>query len=171
MKKGELILCQTEDGLSEVNLRASDGTVWLTQLEISELFDTSKQNVSFHLQNIFADRELLENSVVKYSLTTAIEQLNRIVTMYLDYAEDQAKQRSTMTMAHWSDKLDSFLKFNERDLLMHPGKVKMLVAKKLAEDRYRQFDDNRKKHVAIEADEDDIHELEAFIEQIDRSED
>ena len=71
MKKGELILYQTEDGISEVNLRASDGTVWLTQLEIAKLFETSKQNISLHLQNVFADRELLESSVVKDSLTTA----------------------------------------------------------------------------------------------------
>ena len=82
MKKGELILYQTEDGLSEVSLRASDGTVWLTQLEMAELFDTSKQNISLHLQNVFADRELLENSVVKDSLTTASDGKRYQVKLY-----------------------------------------------------------------------------------------
>ena len=89
--------------------------------------------------------------------------------MYLDYAEDQAKQRKTITMAHWSDKLDTFLQFNERDLLTHAGKVEMAVAKKLAEERYQQFDDSRRKRKAIEADEADIRELEAFIKKADQS--
>ena len=82
MKSGELILYQTEDGLAEVSLRASDGTVWLTQLEMAELFETSKQNISLHLQNVFADRELLENSVVKESLTTASDGKRYQVKLY-----------------------------------------------------------------------------------------
>ena len=53
--KGELILYQTEDGESQIQLRALDGTVWLTQAEIAELFDATKQNVSLHLKNIFED--------------------------------------------------------------------------------------------------------------------
>ena len=71
--KGELILYQTEDGESQIQLRALDGTVWLTQAEIAELFDTTKQNVSLHLKNIFEDSELDEDSVVKESLTTAAD--------------------------------------------------------------------------------------------------
>lgn len=71
--KGELIVYQTEDGLTEIQLRALDGTVWLTQGELAELFDTTKQNVSLHLRNIFDDNELRENSVVKESLTTALD--------------------------------------------------------------------------------------------------
>ena len=71
--KGEMILYQTEDGKAQINLRAIDGTVWLSQMEIAHLFDTSKQNVSLHLQNIFADEELAEDSVVKESLTTAAD--------------------------------------------------------------------------------------------------
>jgi len=71
--KGEIIIYRTEDGLSRIQLRAADGTVWLTQAEIAELFDTSKQNVSLHLKNLFDDKELDENSVVKDSLTTAAD--------------------------------------------------------------------------------------------------
>lgn len=72
-------------------------------------------------------------------------------------------------MVHWSDKLDAFLQFNERDLLTHAGKVEMAVAKKLAEKRYQQFDDSRRKNKAIEADEADIRELEAFTKQAEQS--
>ena len=85
--------------------------------------------------------------------------------MYLDYAEDQAKQRRTITMAQWSDKLDAFLKFNERDLLTHAGKVTAAVAEKLATKRYREFATQRRKQAAIENDEADIRELEAFAKQ------
>lgn len=71
--KGEIIIYRTEDGLSRIQLRAAEGTVWLTQAEIAELFDTSKQNVSLHLKNLFSDNELSETSVVKESLTTAAD--------------------------------------------------------------------------------------------------
>ncbi|MBS0984064.1 RhuM family protein [Gluconobacter cerinus] len=71
MSNGEIILYTTEDGKQTIQLRAIQGTVWLTQAEIAELFDTTKQNVSLHLNNIFADGELLPESVVKESLITA----------------------------------------------------------------------------------------------------
>lgn len=325
---GELIIYQTDDGLAEINLRAIEGTVWLTQNDMADLFDTTKQNISLHLKNIFEDNELVEDSVVKESLTTAadnkqyqtklynldailavgfrvrsprgsqfrrwantvlkeylvkgfamddarlkqadkwdyfdewlarirdirasekrfyqkvkdlyttavdydktseqaqlffkkvqnkmlwavtgqtaaeliaarsdankpnmgvttfqgsivrkgdvgiaknylqqneIEELNRIVTMYLDYAEDQAQKRKTITMDQWADKLDAFLEFNERDLLTHAGKIQMKVAQKLAADRYDDFDAKRKKAEAIAADAEDIQELEALEKQL-----
>ena len=71
MSNGELIIYQTADGLAGINLRAVEGTVWLTQNEMAELFDTTKQNVSLHLNNIFEANELAEDSVVKDPLTTA----------------------------------------------------------------------------------------------------
>lgn len=69
----ELILYQTEDGLARVQLRAVDGSAWLTQLEIAELFATTKQNVSLHVQNVLKEGELRRDSVVKESLTTAAD--------------------------------------------------------------------------------------------------
>ncbi|HCY36830.1 MAG: hydroxyacid dehydrogenase [Candidatus Margulisiibacteriota bacterium] len=89
-----------------------------------------------------------------------IKDLNEIVTMYLDYAERQARQRKTVTMEQWSDKLDAFLKFNEQELLTHAGKIKAEVVKKIAEERYEQFDRKRKIEEAKIADEEDIKELE-----------
>ncbi len=71
--KGELILYRTEDGQTTIQLRAVDGTAWLTQADIAALFDTTKQNVSLHLKNIFADKELDPSAVVKESLTTAAD--------------------------------------------------------------------------------------------------
>jgi hypothetical protein len=68
-----LILYTTEDGKSRLQLRADEQTVWLTQLEMANLFDATKQNISLHLKNLFEDVELIENSVVKESLTTAVD--------------------------------------------------------------------------------------------------
>jgi hypothetical protein len=317
MSEGELILYSTEDGAATIGLRAVGGTVWLTQLEIAELFDTSKQNVSLHINNILSESELEANSVVKESLTTAadgksyrtkvynldiilavgyrvrsprgtqfrrwattilreylvkgfamddarlkqadqwdyfdirdirasekrfyhkvrdlyataidydktseqaqaffkkvqnkmlwavtgktaaeliesrsdaeapnmgltswkgavvrkadigtaknylraeeVEELNRIVVMYLDYAEDQAKRRRAVTMAEWSDKLDAFLSFNEREVLTHAGRLRMDVAQQLAAERFEVFDANRRAAEAVAADEADIAALE-----------
>jgi hypothetical protein len=80
-----LILYTTEDGKSQIQLRAEDQTVWLTQNEVAELFATSKQNVSLHLQNIFEDEELEEPATVKESLTVQIEgsrEVRRTQTLY-----------------------------------------------------------------------------------------
>jgi hypothetical protein len=68
-----LILYTTEDGRSQIKLRADQQTVWLTQLEMAELFDATKQNVSLHLKNVFQDGELNPAAVVKESLTTAAD--------------------------------------------------------------------------------------------------
>jgi len=68
-----LILYTSEDGKTRLQLRADGQTIWLTQLEIAELFQTTKQNVSLHAKNIFEDGELLPDSVVKDSLTTAAD--------------------------------------------------------------------------------------------------
>ena len=328
MSEGELILYTTDDGEAEIGLRAIDGTVWLTQAEMAELFATTKQNVSLHMNNILADGELPAESVVKESLITAadgktyrtkiynldailavgyrvrsprgtqfrrwattvlreylvkgfvmnddrlgqaerwdyfdewlarirdirasekrfyqkvrdlfatavdydktseqaqtffkkiqnkmlwavtgktaaelikdrsnpdapnmgltswkgsvvrkgdvgtaknylnsdeIEELNRIVVMYLDYAEDQAKIRRTVTMAEWDEKLDAFLSFNERDLLTHAGRIRMDVAKKLATSRFEVFDTMRRDEEALASDEADFEELEQVAEAL-----
>ncbi len=89
-----------------------------------------------------------------------IKDLNEIVTMYLDYAERQARKRQTVTMAQWAEKLDAFLEFNEQEILTNAGKVKAEVAKKIAEDRYEEFDNKRKKAEALAADEEDLKQLE-----------
>ena len=68
-----------------------------------------------------------------------IKALERIVSMYLDYAENQASRQIPMKMADWVEKLDAFLKFNEYDVLKNAGKVSHEVAKELAEQQYESF--------------------------------
>jgi len=67
----EILMYQTEDGKTKIEVRMEDETVWLTQVQMAELFQTSKQNISLHINNIFKEGELNELSVVKEYLTTA----------------------------------------------------------------------------------------------------
>ena len=81
----QLILYSSEDGQSRVQLRADRGTVWLSQLDMAELFSSSKQNISMHLKNIYQDGELDPVATVKEYLTVQNEggrDVRRIVTLY-----------------------------------------------------------------------------------------
>ena len=69
----DLILYTSEDGKSRVSLYARDGSVWLNQQQMAELFATSKPNISMHISNILKDKELDSNSVIKDYLTTALD--------------------------------------------------------------------------------------------------
>lgn len=330
MSTGEIILYQSDDGLVSIKLRAIEGTVWLTQEEVADLFSKGRSTITEHMQNILSDGEVIESSVCRnfrrtardgkeysvlhYNLdmilavgyrvrsprgtqfrkwantvlkeylikgfvmnderlkqadqwdyfdewltrirdirasekrfyqkmkdlfTTAVdydksskqaqlffkkvqnkmlwavtgqtaaeilenrsdptkpnmgltswqgkkvrkgdvitaknylqqdelEKLNRIVTMYLDYAEEQARNRKTINMLQWEEKLDAFLKFNEHELLTHAGKVQMEVAEKLALEKYNEFDNHRKKSEALAADMEDFDEIEKIIKDLEK---
>ena len=68
--KGQFLVYPSEDGRVKIEVRLENETVWLTQQQMAELFQTSKQNVGQHLKNIFEGEELAENSVVKNFFTT-----------------------------------------------------------------------------------------------------
>lgn len=306
MSEGEIVLYNTEDGLARVQLRATDGTVWLTQAQMAELFATSRPNITQHLTAVFESGECDEGAVCKQDLLTAadgkryrttlyrleailavgyrvrsvrgvqfrqwattrlrdylvkgfvldearlrdpgpfdyfdellekirdirasekrfyqkvrdvyatatdytarsdaaqiffatvqnkmlhavtgktagelivaranaaapnmglqswkggkvrkgdvdtaknylsaeeVSDLNRIVTMFLDFAEDQARRRKVMTMAEWSERLDAFLAFNDRNVLANAGRVGADDAKRIARERFETFDAERR---------------------------
>jgi hypothetical protein len=96
-----------------------------------------------------------------------IEQLDRIVVMYLDYAEDQARRRRVMTMRDWEEKLDAFLRFNERDVLTHAGKLRADVAEALAWERYETFDAARREGERFAADATDMAALEGLARDLE----
>ncbi|CAN5312838.1 RhuM family protein [soil metagenome] len=84
-------------------------------------------------------------TVAKNYLTQEeIAELNRIVTMYLDFAEDQARRHNPMHMRDWEKKLDAFLQFNERNILTHAGKVSKELADGHAHDQFARFDTERR---------------------------
>ena len=70
---GQFLVYQTEDGKLKIDVRFEGETVWLTQQHMTELFQTSKQNVSLHIQNIYEERELERGATVKESLTVQLE--------------------------------------------------------------------------------------------------
>jgi len=322
----DIIIFPAPDGKPIVNLRVQDGSVWLTQIEIADLFQTSKQNVSLHIKNVLAEKELPEAATVKESLTVQtegsrqvnrktllynlemilavgyrvksvrgtqfrqwattnlreylvkgfvinderlknpggwdyfdellarireirasekrfyqkvrdlftlsadykddeaaahqffaevqnkmlyavtrhtaaelvvkradpkqpnmalqswsgtrvrkadvivaknyllaaeVDELNRIVVMFLDYAEDQAKRKKQLTLADWRANVGRFLEFNERKVLKNAGAVSHDDMKKIAERRYETFDEQRRAAEALAADREDVAELEA----------
>ncbi|MCO4889826.1 virulence RhuM family protein [Cupriavidus sp. WGtm5] len=332
MRTGELILYTTEDGGTRIRLRAEGGTVWLSQLEMADLFQTSVPNINMHVKNVLEEGELSESATIKESLivrqegtrqvrravklynldmilavgyrvrshrgtqfrqwatthlreflvkgfvmdderlkdpggwdyfdeliqrirdirasekrfyqkirdiyATAVDYdgtteqaqrffaktqnkmlwaitghtaaeliaarsdssqpnmgltswkggrvrrgdvgvaknylqqpevdaLNRIVVMYLDYAESMALRRKTMTMQDWADKLDAFLAFNEREVLTHAGKISAEVAERLALERYTEFETKRRDAERLAADAEDVAALERIEQQLD----
>lgn len=71
IEENKIIMYTTDDGKVEIEVQVEDENVWLTQNSMAKLFDTTKQNISLHIKNIFDEYELNENSVVKENLTTA----------------------------------------------------------------------------------------------------
>jgi hypothetical protein len=94
-----------------------------------------------------------------------IRQLNRIVTMYLDYAETQAERRQVLYMRDWREKLDAFLRFNEHEVLENAGRVSMEVAQRLALDAYDTFNQHRLADEAAREDEEDFEQLAHEVEE------
>lgn len=88
------------------------------------------------------DGKILKSDVViakNYLNKKEIKFLNRIVTMYLDYAENQAEKGVPMTMKDWAKKLNAFLKFNDENILENTGKVSAEVAKSFAESEFEKY--------------------------------
>ena len=326
--QSQMLLYRTEDGRTRIEVRLQEESVWLNQSAMAELFQSSKQNISLHLKNIFKEGELAENRVVKEYLTTAadgkhyrtkfynleaiiavgyrvrsprgtqfrrwatehlneylvkgftmdderlkavrnigsdyfdellerirdirssekrfyqkirdiyklavdydpkaeetqeffsivqnkmhfaiagktaaeliaeradatksnmglsswkgakvrkgdvtiaknylnaaeIQGLNRIVTMYLDFAEDQARRHRQIFMRDWRKKLDAFLQLNERDILKNPGRVSKAVADQLALEQYDVFHQHRLTQEARDETLADDAELKRFLE-------
>lgn len=80
--ESEIVIYNTDDGKTAVSLYAKDGNIWMNQNQLAQLFDTSKQNISLHIQNIIKDSELSQDSVVKDYLTTASDGKEYSVTFY-----------------------------------------------------------------------------------------
>ena len=304
MDANDLILYTSDDGEAQLVLRVLDGQVWLTQLEMAELYQTSKQNIGKHIQAVIADGELAEGAVVNQKFTTAadgkdyltqlyalpmiiavgyrvrstrgtqfrqwatrtlseyllkgfvmddarlkeprwdyfdellkrirdirasekrfyqkvrdlftlaedyraseqdtarlfaevqnklffavtgfnllsfkgdrvrkadvvvaknylnaeeLDQLNRLVSMFLDFAELRAEQRQHLQLADWRQYIDSFMAFNEQPLLRTAGSISHEQMKQVAHERYETFDQHRRSAEALAADTQELAALE-----------
>ena len=80
--QGEIIIYQADDGITHINVKMEDETVWLTQAQLAELYQTSKSNISEHISHIFEEAELDRDSVVRKFRTTASDGKNYNVIYY-----------------------------------------------------------------------------------------
>jgi hypothetical protein len=94
-----------------------------------------------------------------------IEELNRIVTMWLDFAEDQAKRRKQVFMKNWEQKLDEFLRFNDRLVLLNAGTVRKQAGEEHAKAEYDKFEVRRREYKELLGEADYILQLEAAARQ------
>ena len=104
--------------------------------------DSEKQNMGLTSWKNAPDGQIRVNDVSiakNYLLEEELKGLNRIVTMYLDYAESQASKYQVMHMKDWIIKLDAFLKFNEEDILTNAGKVTAEISKAFAEGEFKKY--------------------------------
>ncbi|MGK5095482.1 virulence RhuM family protein [Deltaproteobacteria bacterium TL4] len=109
---------------------------------IAERAKSSEPNMGLQTWTNAPKGKILKSdiSIAKnYLIEKEIKELERVVTMYLDYAENQAAREIPMKMADWVQKIDAFLQFNEYKILKDAGKVSHEVAKKLAEIEYEKF--------------------------------
>jgi len=133
---------------------------------ITERVDAGKENMGLTNWKGGPKKKILKSDVgvaKNYLSEKEIKELNRIVTMYLDYAESQAEKQRPITMAEWKEKLDGFLQFNEYEILDNPGKVSAETAKHLAEDEYTKFAPIQDKNFESDFDE--------FVEEAKKLED
>jgi len=104
--------------------------------------DSTKRNMGLTTWKNSPDGKILKRDVLiakNYLDKEEMSELNNIVSMYLDYAENQARRHKLMAMKDWVDKLDAFLKFNEYDILENSGKITAEVAKKIVSKEFEEF--------------------------------
>ena len=120
----------------------------ITKLTAAEIIDQRANAKSSNMGITTIDKNSIKSSDVtvakNYLSEQEIDELNRIVVMWLDYAEDQAKRKQQVFLNDWENKLDSFLEFNERDVLQNFGKVTKKKADAKAKEEYKKFSAQRR---------------------------
>ncbi len=125
----------------------TDENVWLTQKMMGALYDVETQTINYHLKKVFADSELQEESVIRNFRITAknylteneMAQMQRLVSAYLDLAEDRALRQIPMTMQDWEARLNKFIEATDREILRDAGKVTAEIAKAHAESEFEKY--------------------------------
>lgn len=109
---------------------------------IAQRADSTKPNMGLTTWKQAPKGKILKSDVTigkNYLSQKQLSELNRIATMYLDYAENQASKGIPMSMIDWVKRLDAFLQFNDYEILNNPGEVSQVTAKQLAESEYKKF--------------------------------
>ena len=101
-----------------------------------------------------------------YLSADEVDTLNRLVVIFLEQAELRAKERKDLTLDYWRHNVDRLLEFNERPILDGAGSISRDRMEQIAHERYDQFDAQRRRDEALEADAEDLRELEALEDRI-----
>ena len=164
--KGQILLYQTPDGVTRIEVKLQNETVWLSLDQMAELFQRKKSTISRHIKNVFEEGELQPDSTVAFFATVQTEGKRKVerdiayYNLYIDYAELRAKDHKPMYMRDWIQKLDDFLRLSDREILTHAGSISAKLAKEKADAEYDKF----KERTANELTPVEIH----FIEQFER---
>lgn len=149
---GEFLLYQTPDGQARIQLRMQDGTVWMTQKQLAELYQVSVPAIALHIRKVFQERELQPEATVKEYLIVAPEDARSVERRVAHYRLEmvlaigyrvrshrgaQFRRRATNTLRDYLVK--GFLRMTEREVLTHAGKVAAEVAQAKAEAEFETF--------------------------------
>lgn len=157
----------SNDFFAEVQNKLLNAVTGNTAAEI--IVNRSDPNkLNMNLTNWSGSRVRKQDVIIakNYLQQNEIKELDRLVSMFLDYAENQAQRRRQLSMIDWKDKVDSFLNFNDYEILKGKGAISRKQANEIAQKRYIEFDEVRKKQEALAADADDLKELEAIEHEI-----
>ena len=135
---------------------------------IAERADSRRPNMSLTTWKSGSLQKADVTVAKNYLHEPEIGELNRIVTMWLDFAEDQARRRKEVFLQDWAEKLDAFLQFNERDVLNGAGRVSRKQADVHAEGQYEQFAAQRRAVLEIEGAEFNVRALEAAAKELSK---
>lgn len=133
---------------------------------IAERADASKANMGLTSWKGGAVRKGDVTVAKNYLHEKEIAELNRIVVMFLDFAEDQARRRRQIFLKDWQTKLDEFLRFNEREVLPNAGRISREQADGLAEGEYERFAARRREQLEAAAESDVMRELEGLVRKL-----
>lgn len=133
---------------------------------IAERADAAKPNMGLTSWKAGVVRKGDVTIAKNYLQQDEIEELNRLVVMFLDYAEDQARRRKQVFLNDWKTKLDDFLKFNERRVLPGAGKVSREDADEKATTEYGRFSERRRTAIEDQAEREGIRRLEDIVKKL-----
>lgn len=148
---GEIIIYQSEDGLTHIDVKLEEETIWLTQQQLVDLYQTSKSNVSEHIKNIFEEGELDRDLVVRKFRTTASDgksynvyhyNLDMIISLGYRIKSSVATRFriwATERLKDYITHLDAILSSTGEKVLENAGKVSRQQAMDKAQEEYRKF--------------------------------
>lgn len=138
----EFLIFETQAKEDSIEVRYEDNTLWLTQKMMAQLFSVESNTITYHLQDLFRSKEITEDSTTrKFRVvqTEEIDDLEHIVSAFLDIAENRAKRKIPMTMEDWASRIDKFLLADDRDIFENAGKISAEIAKEKAESEFEMY--------------------------------